>query len=451
MESHVSIKKYLLKGSAWAFGGRVLTAFIGLLLSALLARMLSPMEMGTYFLAFNVATFLAIFARMGLENTLLRFISESLDRKQYDRVRSLILKGCLLVLLGSVLVGGAFYAGLGIWLSKNVFHSETLGAIVAFMSAWIALLAFQFLFAEIFRAFQDIRSAVLFGGLVTAIGTTVTVALYWFLSNERITLNTLLTWVLTVGAINIVLALLVLHRKVHTLWTPAQQSASYRELVENSWPLLFSTLTFAVMAQSDLWILASFRPEQDVAIYGAAARLVAMTSMVLAIVNAVVPPLIARLNVQKQKERLERILRTTATLAAIPALLGLLVFVFFGKKVLGLLFGDYYSSGAIILAVLSLGQAVSVWVGSCGITLMMTGQQKYLLFISCLSAVVSIVSGLLLVQTHGSIGVAMATTFAMVLQQILMLVFVRYRCGIWTHAGVGFILNYRRMKEIFFS
>lgn len=451
IESNVSIKKYFLKGGAWAFGGRVLTALMGLALSAMLARMLSPGDMGAYFLAFNIATFLAIFARMGLENTLLRFISEAMGRKQPGRARAVIKKGILLAFLGAAVVGVGFYAGLGGWLAKYLFHSMVLGAVVGFIAIWIILLAFQSLFAEIFRGFQDIRAAVLFGGLLTAGGTTVMVALYWFIIAGHLTLNQVLPWVLAAGAINIALAIWVLKPKFHVLAPSRTETVSYRELADHSWPLLFSTLTFAIMAQSDLWILAAFRSDQEVAIYGAATRLVAMTGMVLAIVNAVVPPLIARLNVQNQKERLERILRTTATLAAIPALMALLVFTFFGDEVLGLLFGAYYRSGATILVILSVGQAVSVCVGSCGITLMMMGHQRTLLIISIVSALVSVSSGFIWVQMYGATGVAMATTVAMVLQQILMLFFARYRCEIWTHAGLGFTRDFRKLKEAFVS
>lgn len=448
MESNSAIKKYLLKGGAWAFVGRILTALIGLALSAMLARMLSSGEMGAYFLAFNIATFLAIFARLGLENTLLRFISETIGREQPNRARVVIQKGMLLALLGSAVIGVGFYVGLGPWLAEHLFHSIVLGAAVGFIAIWVVLLAFQVLFAAIFRAFQDIRSAVLFGGLITATGTTTLVALYWFISGGRLTLNQVLSWALAAGAINIVLAIWVLNRKLCTLASPTRESANYRELAEHSWPLLFSTLTFAIMAQSDLWILAAFRPEKEVAIYGAAVRLVTLIGMVLAIVNAVVPPLIARLNVQNQKKRLERILRTTATLAAIPALMVLLVFVFFGNEVLGLLFGDYYRSGATVLMILSLGQAVSVCVGSCGFVLMMTGHQKILLIISLASAFISVSSGLIWVQMNGAIGVAIAVTVAMIVQQIMMLSFVRYRCGIWTGMEIKNLASYKRIRSI---
>src|SRR3712207_7383116 len=44
------LKRRLLRGGGWAFGGKMLIAFTGLASSALLARLLTPEGLGTYFL-----------------------------------------------------------------------------------------------------------------------------------------------------------------------------------------------------------------------------------------------------------------------------------------------------------------------------------------------------------------------------------------------------------------
>ena len=101
---NLSIRNYLLTGGIWAFTGKILTAFASLAFSALLARLLSPDDMGIYFLAFNLATFFSIFARMGLENTLLRFISEALNRPTTYCARTVIKKCLFLALISSLVV-----------------------------------------------------------------------------------------------------------------------------------------------------------------------------------------------------------------------------------------------------------------------------------------------------------------------------------------------------------
>lgn len=65
--------------------------------------------------------------------------------------------------------------------------------------------------------------------------------------------------------------------------------------------------------------------------------------MPLTLVNAVVPPLISRLNIRDEKEKLERLLRTTASIAALPAVLVLGLFVGWGDYILQWIFGENYT------------------------------------------------------------------------------------------------------------
>jgi len=439
MTVHLNIRQYLLRGGAWAFAGKVLTALMGLALSALLARLLSPEDMGVYFLVFNLATFFSIFARMGLENTLLRFISEALTRNQFNRARTVISKGLQLVVLSTIIVAIIVYLGVSPWLAQYLFKSNIPEAVFAFLVIWLILLAFQFLFAEIFRAFHDIRMAVLSGGLLTSVVTVIFITFYMLMKGHA-ELSQVLPWILLAGILNIAIAIWMMTKKLHVLkFSTRDNSVNYSELANHSWPMLINAVTLFILSQSDIWILAAFRSDDEVAVYGAAARLVLLTGMALSIVNAVVPPLIAHMNVQNKKKQLERILRTAATFAALPSLLVLSVFMFFGSWVLEIIFGGYYRTGGTILMIFSIGQVVNVLVGSCGYTLVMMGYRRTVMLISLFSAAIALGSGLIFVRSYGAVGLACGFVFALIVQQLAMLVFARYRCGIWTHAGIRYL------------
>jgi len=199
-----------------------------------------------------------------------------------------------------------------------------------------------------------------------------------------------------------------------------------------SWPLWITNLTLFILIQADLWILGIFRSPDEVALYGAAARVVALVTMPLMIVNAVVPPLISEMYAQGKKKELEVALRKVATLSGIPSLLALGLFMFFGDSILGLFFGDYYKSGFLVLLILSLGHLVNVWVGSCGLVLMLTGNQSMMMMITLFCGVITVFGAYFLVFDYGVLGVAAAAAFGMILQNILMLVYVQRKVGIWT-------------------
>ena len=73
----LSTKRRLLSGSVWVVGGRIATAFAALATNVLLARSLSPEDLGVYFLAFSLVQVGAGLGPLGLDHAVLRFLPES--------------------------------------------------------------------------------------------------------------------------------------------------------------------------------------------------------------------------------------------------------------------------------------------------------------------------------------------------------------------------------------
>ena len=201
-----------------------------------------------------------------------------------------------------------------------------------------------------------------------------------------------------------------------------------------AWPLLIvNVLTFLVGTGVDLRrMISSFRPQSEVALYGAASRLVFFVATPFIIASQVVPPIIAELHARGEKEHLERSLREVATLAGIPASMVLIAFLFFGGPIMGFVYGSFYSQGAVVLAILSTARLYAVVTGNSGALLMMTGHQRTMMTITAVSAAVAIALELLLVQRFGMVGVAVGTLIAQTLQNSLQLWFGKRRLGIWT-------------------
>src|SRR5687767_1482072 len=82
-----SLKKRLLSGSTWAFGGKIGATAIGVVTNGLLARMLSPQEFGAYLLAFSIVSVGAVIGSLGLPKTVLRFVAENMVLKQPGRAQ----------------------------------------------------------------------------------------------------------------------------------------------------------------------------------------------------------------------------------------------------------------------------------------------------------------------------------------------------------------------------
>jgi O-antigen/teichoic acid export membrane protein len=399
--------------------GKATNVVLGLAVSALLARLLSPSDMGAYFLAFSVVTVAAMTARMGLENAVVKVVAENLGRLHLTLARRALEPVYILTAVGGLLVGALLSFGVGPVLAAGAFESPSLARVVPLLGLWVLALAFQIVLAEIFRGLHDIRWATILGPTATTVLSALAFTILW----------------VAVGRVQ---------RRVRTLQGGPDRSVPIRVVFKESWPLLVTNAAAIVATQVDLWVVGAFRPDSEVAIYGAAARVVLLVSISLTIANQVLPPIIGELNAQGQVERLQKILRSAATIAGLPALAILAVFVFFGGPLLELVFGPHYRAGALVLAILSLGRCVGVYVGACEFTLIMTGNQRTIAVITAVTALVLAFGALAVVDRYGLVGVAIISSATVGVQQFVMLLATRSQTGIWTHAGP--MVAYRALR-----
>jgi len=141
-------------------------------------------------------------------------------------------------------------------------------------------------------------------------------------------------------------------------------------------------------------------------------------------------------NAKEKYDKLEQILRTTATISALPTFFALALFIFAAEPMLRIIYGEYYATGAYLLTKLSLGQLFNVWCGSCGYVLMMTGHQIVMMKISILCGVISVALAFYLVPGFGGLGAAASISVALVVQNLLMLFAVVRYLGIWTQIDI---------------
>ena len=126
----------LLSGSVWAFGGRGLGTVLALLINAFLARLLTPDQLGAYFLAFSVVTVLVLVAQLGGKPTMVRLVAASLATARPGRARAAAGQIVLLGFLGSVTVGLAWWL-LGGELAGRLFESEDIGRVSGLIAIWV--------------------------------------------------------------------------------------------------------------------------------------------------------------------------------------------------------------------------------------------------------------------------------------------------------------------------
>jgi O-antigen/teichoic acid export membrane protein len=430
-KAQILVKSRLISGGIWAVGGKVFVLPLGLLISALLTRVLSPDDMGAYIFAQSIVLSGIVIAQLGLGPTAVRMIAGPLGTGDLgavrDNVRNLLQWGLAGVLITAVLI----------ILLKNFIGIEP-NAVIG-VSLWMIVLAIQKLMAEILRGFHDIRAAALIGdasagGLISYIVAAVMLLFVWQLYGH-IGFPAALTITVIAGATAVIWAFITLLRKLRSLnFSKGKGNAHFSwAFLYAALPVLVHTLATLLQNQSGIWMLEAFQPSSDVALYGVATRVVVLIAVPLNIVNSVVSPMIPDLFGKGETGKLERILRGLATLSTLPAVLALLAFIAVGPIFLELVFGEFYRAAEALLVILTVGTIFNVMAGSCGLTLLMAGHQKVLMNISIFSGLITITGVYLAAARWGTVGVAIVVSGTLLLKNLLMLYFTKRLTGIWTH------------------
>lgn len=426
----------LFSGGIWAVGGKVFVLPLGLFISAILARVLSPDDMGAYIFAQSIVLSGIVVAQLGLGPTAVRMIATPLGAGDKgalrDNLQNLLQWGMVGVLMTAVFLN-LFSTRLGIKPD-----------IVIWVSLWVVVLATQKLIAEVLRGFHDIRGAALIGdasvgGLISYMAAAAMLLFVWRVYGQ-ISLSTAIILTVAAGTIAVVWACVMLAKRLRMLSLPKGHGRNYFSwrFLYAALPVLIHSLAVLLQNQSGIWMLQAFQPSSEVALYGVAMRLVALIAVPLSVVNSVISPMIPDLFWQGETGKLERILRGLATLSTLPAIMALGIFVLAGPFFLGLLFGEFYKNANSLLIILTIGAVFNVMAGSSGLTLIMTGHQRTLMGISVGAGLLTVVAVYFAASRFGAIGVASVVSASLLLRNVLMIYFNKRLMGIWTHSTLRF-------------
>jgi O-antigen/teichoic acid export membrane protein len=442
----MDLAKQFVVGSAWAFFGKISSLGLGFATNIILARIMSPDELGAYFLIVSIATVAALVGQLGMNQAVVRFVAGNIACNQISVARANIVKVCAVVAVGSCL-SGVLYVVLNGLVAEKIFATPIVATATGLVFFWIIASALRGIAAECFRGLHDVKMASLFELFAYAFFFFVLIVTVWLWSDERVSLHSVVYLSTIAATISAAWALLVLGKKNRPMSAVnATGAVGVRELFCTGWPLLISNLVVVVMTQAGLWIVGIVATSTDVALYGAAFRIVVLLQLPLLIVNAVIPQHIAEMYVKGKREELERLLRMAAAGVFIPTIVLYGIVIIWGKWVL-MLFGAYYTDGYLVLVLLGSGVAVNAWAGFCGPALMMTGRQLSLMKISIMCGLITLSAAFWFGRIYGKEGVAVAMSFGLALQHIAIVLSVKAHLGIWSFAGQLVCLS-RRLRVL---
>jgi O-antigen/teichoic acid export membrane protein len=423
-------RKTVLRGLGWSSIGYPLSVALLFFTQVLAARLLTRDEFGTYSLAVSVFATVALICQLGLPHSMLRRASAALTQHRGGGARNEIVSAFLLGTGAAIVVGLIIGSPVGEKALEGLFSETGVAALAALIGIRTGLRILENLAPEALRAFRDFLRVSLYDGFLANLLFVIALAAI-LASDRKVDASDVMLVSVVTAAVALVPALWAIHRKLRML--DHEPLRIHNPLEPAMW---LTTVGRALLAQLDLLIVGVVATSAQVATYAVPFRLALFVGFPLILVNQVVPPLIASWHAGGASSRLDRTLRATAGLAFVLSIVILVVYLVAGHTIIRELFGAKYEDGYTVLIILSAGQVVQTYAGSCGFALMMTGHQRIYAWILAVSTVIT--AGLDVGAYHlwGLKGIALATAVSLSAQNFIQAAVLKRLAGLTSIADL---------------
>jgi O-antigen/teichoic acid export membrane protein len=392
-----------------------------------LARMLGAGDFGLYAIGLGIFNILILLAPLGLDTTIMKYVSQSLGLGETHRIRPYILLAGGITLVCGVVFGVCLGVSSG-WLAGKIFGKPELTRVLVIFAIGIPVAAVSAVLLSSLRALHDIRQYVSIKYFLEPAGkfalAAVAVWLGWGLAGV---LGAFLV-ILTVSTIVTIVCLLPMtdFRSGHN---DAERALSVPAFLAFSYPLVVSNLFGILAPRSDVLFIGAWFTSRDVGVYSAASQTAAILGLIMTAFHSAVIPMIGTVIARKDQARLESLFRFTSRWTLALSLLIFIYFVLFGREILHL-FGEGFAKGAPWLIILAAGHLVNSASGPATATLIMAGHPRIIMVNSIVMGLLLIGANMLLIPRYGALGAAWAMALHVSAGSVLCIVEARWLCDV---------------------
>jgi O-antigen/teichoic acid export membrane protein len=405
-----------------AFAIRVVSAAIMFVSQVLLARWMGGYEFGNYVYVWTWLLLVGEVAHLGVPLTAQRYVPEYTQSKAFDLLRG-YLSGSRWITFGFATViaiaGAAVVRAIQASLDTDVYLPLYLACVA------LPFYTFTFMVDGLARSQNWINLALLPPYIVRPL---LLLAIVATLHGAGVTLDATTVMGALAGAIwlTAIVQLLQLERGLKQVIPPGAKAYRVREWVGTSLPIVLVWGLYTLLTSTDVLVLKQFRPPQEVAHYYAAAKTLALVSIIYFAVAAAAAHRFTAYHVAGNREGLVQFAAATVRWIFWPSLALTLLMLALGRPVL-MLFGSGFEDAYPVLVILSVGQLARAAIGPAERLLNMLGQQRICALAYASAFTVNIVGCFVLAPVYGGIGAAAATATAFIVESTFLFLIARHR------------------------
>jgi O-antigen/teichoic acid export membrane protein len=410
-----------IRGSSLLLFGRVLSLGVNFVTQVLMVRYLSTREFGELAYGLAVVSFFRIFASLGLQDAIPRFVPIYRENREYGKMY-----GTIVLAVGAVLVTGVLIVFI-VWLVPlflvpSAAH-ETLPrlTVLSILIVLVPVEAADALLDGLFASFAGTRNIFLRRYLLgPGLKFGVVVLLLWMKS----TIIFLACGYLAAGAVGvfvygILLIKLLREQRLLRRFRFREIDIPARETLAFVLPGLVSALALCI-CPVNAFLLGRLRTMSDVAFYRAAGPISELNNIVFASFTLLFTPLAARLFARADYRGLNGLYWQTAAWMSVLTFPIFAVTFSLAKPLTIFLYGARYAPSGPVLALLSLASYFNVILGFNLQTLKVYKRWRYVIQASVVTALTNLVVSATLIKLYGTIGAAIGSAVTLIGYNLLL-------------------------------
>ena len=223
--------------------------------------------------------------------------------------------------------------------------------------------------------------------------------------------------------------LLLLNRQLGIEVERGPKEYEVKTWLATSVPILLVESFYLMLTYTDVLLLKHFRSPEEIAVYYAAAKTLALVAFVNFAVSAAVAHRFTEYHMSGDRERLSVFLRDSIRWTFYPSLAATALILLLGKPFLWL-FGPEFLSGYPVMFVLAVGLLARSAVGPVERLLNMLGEQNICAAVYATAFAINLAGCIVLIPRFGGLGAAIATSSALVIESILLFIVTKRRLGL---------------------
>lgn len=408
-----------------AFLIRVASAVLVYVSQVLLARWMGEFQFGIYVYVWTWVLLVGALVDFGLASAAQRFIPEYLGLRGFALLRGFLSGSRWLTLVIATVIAGL--AALGVrMLEPWIGQYEIVPLYLA--CATLPLFALTHMQEGIARAYGWVNIALvppyilrsLFLILVMAAGRAIGFA------TDAVTAMTaavIATW--ATAAVQMVM----LERRLDGAVAAGPKTYEAGAWLLTSIPIFMVEGFYFLLTYTDVLVLQQFRSPEEVAIYYAAVKTLALVAFVHYSVAAAATHKFTEYHVRGDRARLAAFLSESIRWTFWPSLIATVAILALGRPFLWL-FGPRFLDGYSLMFILAFGPLARSAIGPVERLLNMLGEQRACALVYAGAFAFNFVGCLVLIPSFGAHGAAIATAAAVLFESVLLFVVTKRRLGL---------------------